>query len=503
MLVYFRTDLSLKIGTGHAIRCLALSKALKQKGIETKFIFKDYLDGTRPQIEKLFHQPLFLKSEAKEKKGMINGEYRWSKTTLKQDAAETKKLLRNKDIDWLIIDHYSINKEWEKIVKKEVRNILVIDDLADRDHLCDVLLDSNSNPSAHLNYKKRVNKSVDLLLGNKYALLSSNFSIARSCLRKRSFKKPNILIFFGGIDINDHTVHAVEALSMLEKNINAVDVVVGGAYANKKTLRALCKKHGFKLHIQTKKMHELMANADISIGSGGSATWERCCVGLPSLVIAAAENQKDIIYHASRQGLIYAPSKKESISIFLRKHLASFITNEPLLEFMSNNCLEAVDGKGSNRVANLLIGKSLRVRKVDSKDAKNIFNWRNDPLIRNMSRNKKIIKLSDHTSWINQIISSDKDVLLIIENYKEPIGVVRYEMNELNSAEISIYLVPNKIGTGFGKFVLLKADEWLKSNYPSIKQINANVLSNNTKSMHIFESANYKLDNSWLSKKIN
>ena len=103
----------------------------------------------------------------------------------------------------------------------------------------------------------------------------------------------------------------------------------------------------------------------------------------------------------------------------------------------------------------------------------------------------------------NQIISSDKDVLLIIENYKEPIGVVRYEMNELNSAEISIYLVPNKIGTGFGKFVLLKADEWLKSNYPSIKQINANVLSNNTKSMHIFESANYKLDNSWLSKKIN
>ena len=502
MVVYFRTDLSLKIGTGHALRCLALSEALKQKGIETKFIFKDYLDGTRPHIEKIFHKPFFLKSEAKEKRGMINGEYRWNKTTLIQDAVETKNFLRNKDVDWLIIDHYSINKEWEKIVKKEVKNILVIDDLADRDHLCDVLLDSNINPSAHLIYKKRVNKSADLLLGSKYALLNSNFSIVRSCLRKRSFKKPNILIFFGGIDINDHTIHAVEALSMLQKNITSVDVVVGGAYANKKALKSLCKKHGFKLHIQTKKMHELMANADMSIGSGGSATWERCCVGLPSLVIAAAENQKDIIYHASRKGLIYAPSSKESISIFLKKHLASFITNEPLLQFMSNNCLEAVDGKGSDRVANLLIGKSLKVRKVDSKDTKNIFNWRNDPLIRNMSRNKKVIKLSDHTAWINKIISSKQDAFLIIEKNKEPLGVVRYEMNELNTAEISIYLIPKKIGTGLGKSVLLKADDWLKSNFPAIKRINANVLSNNSKSFHLFESANYKLDNSWLSKKI-
>tara|TARA_B110000444_G_C18545484_1_gene457769 strand:- start:339 stop:701 length:363 start_codon:yes stop_codon:yes gene_type:complete len=119
-----------------------------------------------------------------------------------------------------------------------------------------------------------------------------------------------------------------------------------------------------------------------------------------------------------------------------------------------------------------------------------------------MSRNKKIIKLSDHTAWINKIISSKHDAFLIIEKNKEPVGVVRYEMNELNTAEISIYLVPKKIGIGLGKSVLLKADDWLKSNFPAIKRINANVLSNNSKSFHLFESANYKLDNSWLSKKI-
>lgn len=502
MLVYFRTDLSLKIGTGHAIRCLALSKSLQKKGIETRFIFRDYLDGTRPQIEKLFRKPLFIESEAKEKRGIINNEYRWNNKTLKQDAIATRRLLQNKDIDWLIVDHYSINREWEKVVKKEVKNILVIDDLGDRDHLCDVLLDSNSNPLAHSIYKKRVNKSTDLLLGNKYALLDPNFSKARSNLRKKNFKKPNILIFFGGIDLNEYTLQAVEAVNMLDMNISSVDVVVGGSYANKKALRLLCKKYEFRLHIQTKKMYELMANADISIGSGGSATWERCCVGLPSIVFAAAENQKDIIYHASRKGLIFSPSNKESFNFFIRKHLISFIANEPLLEFMSNNCLEAVDGKGCNRVANLLIGKSLRVRKVDPKDSKNIFNWRNDPLIRNMSRNKKIIKLSDHTAWINKIISSKHDAFLIIEKNKEPVGVVRYEMNELNTAEISIYLVPKKIGIGLGKSVLLKADDWLKSNFPAIKRINANVLSNNSKSFHLFESANYKLDNSWLSKKI-
>tara|TARA_B100000780_G_scaffold148181_1_gene103549 strand:- start:213 stop:1724 length:1512 start_codon:yes stop_codon:yes gene_type:complete len=501
MLVYFRTDLSLKIGTGHAIRCLALSKSLQKKGIETRFIFRDYLDGTRPQIEKLFRKPLFIESEAKEKRGIINNEYRWNNKTLKQDAIATRRLLQNKDIDWLIVDHYSINREWEKVVKKEVKNILVIDDLGDRDHLCDVLLDSNSNPLAHSIYKKRVNKSTDLLLGNKYALLDPNFSKARSNLRKKNFKKPNILIFFGGIDLNEYTLQAVEAVNMLDMNISSVDVVVGGSYANKKALRLLCKKYEFRLHIQTKKMHELMANADISIGSGGSATWERCCVGLPSIVFAAAENQKDIIYHASRKGLIFSPSNKESFNFFIRKHLISFITNEPLLEFMSNNCLEAIDGQGSNRVANLLIGKTLQVRNVDLKDTKNIFNWRNDPLIRNVSRKKNIIKFSDHMAWMNKIISSDQNAFLIVEKNKEAVGVVRYDMSELNIAEVSIYLVPKEIGKGLGKSVLLKADEWFKSHYPDIKIINANVLSSNSKSIHLFESANYKLNNCWLSKK--
>ena len=136
MIVFFRTDLSLEIGTGHAMRCLSLSKEFKRRGIVTKFIFRDYEDGTRTLIEKIFPNSYFIQSTSKKIKNLNSDEYRWSKSTKTDDAKKTIEILKDHEVDWLIIDHYSIDRAWENSIKKFVKNIMVIDDLFDRDHYC-------------------------------------------------------------------------------------------------------------------------------------------------------------------------------------------------------------------------------------------------------------------------------------------------------------------------------------------------------------------------------
>tara|TARA_X000000368_G_scaffold89881_1_gene68593 strand:- start:30078 stop:31589 length:1512 start_codon:yes stop_codon:yes gene_type:complete len=503
MIVFFRTDLSLEIGTGHAMRCLSLSKEFKRKGIVTKFIFRDYEDGTRSLIEKLFPNCYFIESPSKKNKNLKSDEYRWSHSTKIDDAKKTKDILKDFEVDWLIIDHYSIDKTWENSIKKYVKNIMVIDDLFDRDHYCNALTDPSSNPTSLKIYKKRLNKSADLLIGNKYALIDSIYSEYRDIYRKRNFKNPRILIFFGGIDIQDHTYETVKFISNANIKFSEIDVVVGNNYHNKNNLRKLCQKNKYNLIVQTNKMHELMHNSDISIGSGGITTWERCSLGLPTFVCQIAKNQEQLIKAAAKNSLIFSPNSNKNFKIFLKDHLISFLKNTSLLEYISNRAFKSIDAKGCNRIVSYIMQKSLNARFASIKDSKKIFKWRNSFEVRKFSRNKKIINISDHNNWIKKILASKKESLIIVENNKDPVGVVRFSILNDSSAEISIYLVPKYIGKGMGNGVLDKAEELFLSKFKKIKVINANVLADNERSKYLFLKSKYEYNDLWFSKKIN
>ena len=501
--VFIRTDLSLEIGTGHAMRCLSLSKELKKHNINTKFIFRDYKDGTRNFIEQIFPNAYFVKGPLKKKNYQKDGEYRWNKSSQIDDAKQTKKILNKFNVDWLIIDHYSIDKSWESIVQASVKNILVIDDLHDRDHVCNALTDPSMNIMNHKIYKRRVNKHADLLLGNKYALIDPKYLKYRSKVRKKNFSNPRILIFFGGIDIEDYTYQATEFIAESKIKHRGVDVIVGSNYNNKSKLKALCKKHKFNLVIQTNKMHEFINNCDIAIGSGGTSTWERCALGLPAFVYPIANNQRELVRIASKDALVFSPNHDKDFNKFLNMHLLSFIQNKSMLEYLSKKSFSSIDAKGCMRISNYMINKSLVARYATIKDSRRILNWRNTKIIRNFSRNKKIISLKDHNKWIEEVLHSKKESLIIVEKNKDPVGVVRFTNLDSKTSEVSIYLVPKYIGRGFGIGVLDSAEELFRSKFKDIKHIKANVLATNDTSQNLFLKSKYEYENLWLSKKIN
>ena len=173
---------------------------------------------------------------------------------------------------------------------------MVIDDLADRPHDCDLLLDQNLYEGLERRYDGLVPDHCERLLGPRYALLRPEFAAARKTLRHRDGRVRRILVFFGGSDLSNETAKALEAIRLLNRTDIAVDVVVGVSNPKGDQIREICRgMPNIHFHLQVENMAELMALADLAIGAGGTTTWERCCLGLPSLVLVLADNQREVV----------------------------------------------------------------------------------------------------------------------------------------------------------------------------------------------------------------
>ena len=192
---------------------------------------------------------------------------------------------------------------------QDAYDIFVIDDLANRKHDCDILLDQNFYLNKDERYKGLVPKHCKLLLGPQYALLRDEFYEAKGKMKSRGGKLNNILVFYGGVDTTDETSKAIKALRRLKANGELPDVeitiVVGGSNARKDDIDIFCQKAGFKYLCQVNNMAELMAEADLMLGAGGTTTWERCFLTLPSIVTAVAENQFQICEDCATAGILY------------------------------------------------------------------------------------------------------------------------------------------------------------------------------------------------------
>jgi RimJ/RimL family protein N-acetyltransferase len=332
-----------------------------------------------------------------------------------------------------------------------------------------------------------------LLLGPRYALLRDEFRESRKQARARSGQVKQILVFFGGVDADNYTGRAIEAVAGLEFEPLQVDVVIGMQHPCREQIESLCKSYGYHCHVQTKRMAELMAYADLAIGAGGSAMWERCCLGLPALSVCVADNQRQQIADAAEQGLIYSLSSDDDLTSALRRHIGSILENEPLRKLISRTAMQAVDGFGVNRVAAALGANDIEIRLADECDSPKLFEWRNHQTIRAVSKNSAPIAWADHQVWFAKVQADKNRMLLIGEIDNEPVGVVRFDQ-EGETALVSIYLVPGGGFKGQGRNLLLRAEEWLKSHRADIKLIRAEVLGANTASQRLFMGADYRVE---------
>ncbi len=264
----------------------------------------------------------------------------------KKDLKYTKKIIMclKKQIDWLIVDHYGLDNRWETGLRNYTKRIMVIDDLANRQHDCDLLLDQNLYPDMASRYQGLVSIHCKQLLGPQYALLRPEFYDARKKLHKRDGKIRRILLFFGGSDPTNETAKAFEAIKLLNKPKIAIDVVVGIANPNKEYIERLCNDlPNCIFNCQVNNMAELMVNADLTIGAGGTATWERCFLGLPSLTVVVSENQDEVTSAVAQVGAtIKIGHSWDATARQIAEAVATFLNNPTLVQNMSENALNLV-----------------------------------------------------------------------------------------------------------------------------------------------------------------
>ncbi|MFI3185614.1 MAG: UDP-2,4-diacetamido-2,4,6-trideoxy-beta-L-altropyranose hydrolase [Methylococcaceae bacterium] len=499
MRIAFRVDASVQIGTGHFMRCLTLADELTRRGAQIRFVSRylpeylakllverDYelamLDSTEndADLDELAHAP-------------------WLGCSQARDAENSIKALSDRAWDWLIVDHYAMDCRWESRLRQAAKKILVIGDLADRKHDCDVLLDQNYYVDLNTRYADKVPDHCRLLLGPGYALLREEFRNFREQVEPRKGSVKRILVFFGGMDADNYTGLVIQSLIDMGVSDIYVDVVIGAQHPCREAIEAACLSPHFTCHVQTKRMAELMAAADLSIGAGGGAIWERCCLGLPTIVICTAENQRKQIVDAASEGLVYVPDLKHEIGLIVERHIRSLMENSYLRQLISLNAMRVVDARGALRVIASMSCSGIDMRMARIDDFENLFVWRNHPTIRAVSRNSALIKWEDHCHWFASLLTDPNRVLLIGQRDGVPIGVVRFDIQH-HQAEVSIYLVPGI--TGCGRDLLCSAEMWFVQNRLEVNSLHADVFGTNLRSHQLFLSAGYEIESTSYFKKL-
>lgn len=340
MNVVIRADASRHIGYGHIMRCITLSEELREQGVGVTFICREDEGNLIAFIEQSGFDAHNLPSG-------IDPE---------EDAALTGEFFANKkgQTDCLIVDHYGLGISWERYLKPYVEKIMVIDDFVDREHLCDILLNQNYGIDAFM-YDGLTPHGCKKLTGSSYALLRDQFRITRKNVsrHRHNGEVKKIFIFFGGADHTNETKKAIEAAQLLDRPDLSLIVLVGGSNPHWKDIEILCGLlPNSVFYRQVYNLAPLMADADLAVSAGGSNTWERCCLGLPSMVMVLAENQRIFVERLDRDGIVMNMGWFEDVTpSTIAGMMKKLIADRTMLMDMSRKSMEIVDGEGAGRVA--------------------------------------------------------------------------------------------------------------------------------------------------------
>lgn len=348
MKVVFRVDSATHIGSGHLIRCLTLAEALRDQDVQVSFVCRELSGNLISLLRKKEMAVLVLPVPTINPVKPINDSTALLGGTQAEDAALTIVALEGEKPDWLVIDHYGLDVVWEKMLRSYCGRMMVIDDLANRYHDCDVLLDQNYSVERTQRYKALVPTSCNVLLGPTYALLRKDFQILRQQQAGRSNALKQLLVFFTAGNDQGETLKAMQGIALFGK-AEQVDVVIGNANPDMLAIKALCMTRNWSYHCQVDYMPTLIAKADLVIGAGGSSNWERCALGTPALVVILAENQAAITQALDSAGVVINLGWNSKMQATDYATALNSITPERLAS-LSEQASRLVDAKGAQRV---------------------------------------------------------------------------------------------------------------------------------------------------------
>ena len=327
-IVFFRADASSLIGSGHVMRCLTLAHRLrKEQDAKVVFIMRKLSGNLIDVVRKQGFDVLVLPPADQDYE--LEDYDLWLTVPMEVDAKQTIEVLQYYlqehccDVaDRLIVDSYALDEQWEQALHPYCREIMVIDDLANRRHDCDILLDQNFYLNKDVRYVGLVPEHCKMLLGPDHALLREEFYEAKKHLRKRDGNIKNILVFYGGSDLTNETEKAIKALVQLhDEGYNfTADIITGVSNSRREKIEKICSKyHFFHYYCQVSNMAEFMNKADLMLGAGGATTWERLYMELPTLVTAVAENQIQGCEDCCKAGMINYLGKAASVTVGIIK----------------------------------------------------------------------------------------------------------------------------------------------------------------------------------------
>lgn len=361
-LFVFRADASLQMGTGHVMRCLTLADALAAKGAECQFICRAHAGNLIGFIRSkgyVVHElPTVPEADAAalHPSASINGlaHSHWLGATQTQDAKACASVLAAQRPDWLIVDHYALDACWERALAPYYRKLMVMDDLADRPHACDLLLDQTFGREAY-DYQHLVPGACHLLCGSAYALLRPEFAALRpySLQRRAQPALRELLITMGGVDKDNATGQVLQVLRLCPLPADCrITVVMGATAPWLEDVRANATDMPWptRVLVGVSDMAQLMADSDLAVGAAGATSWERCCLGLPTVMIVLAGNQRKIASNLEKTGAAKSISSVQSTITQLQKWLVTLVNDLSQLLHMSRCAAAVVDGVGVGNV---------------------------------------------------------------------------------------------------------------------------------------------------------
>jgi UDP-2,4-diacetamido-2,4,6-trideoxy-beta-L-altropyranose hydrolase len=478
------------------MRCLALAAGLRAEGAECAFLCRDGLGSLAQVITDGGHR-LILMTNKQELQRAPDGEGlahdHWLPGGWQQDLDVClDELALEPAADWLVVDHYALDRRWEQGMRAVTHGIMAIDDLADRVHDCDLLLDQNLMPAMDSRYAGLVPSGCKTLLGPHHALLRNEFFRKGDPTRVVNGPEPRLLVMFGGADTGNLTLRTVKALAHIGWN-SSVDVIAGPLYPAMESLLAAIKTlPDATLHAPARDVAALMRCADLAVGSPGVASLERCACALPALTISQAKNQEKVGEALAEAGAHWYLGSADAVTDEeLQQALVVLQRNVFARKAMSTVAASICDGQGVKRVIRQMLARTLAVRPARVEDAALLFGWRNDERTRRQSFDPRPLDPVGHVDWLTKVIRDEDRSLLLVSRAGREVACVRFDC-AAERATVSIYVDPDLHGRGVGAPALMAAIDWLRATRPEIRLVGADVLADNRASHALFASVGFE-----------
>lgn len=466
----FRADGNSQIGLGHVIRSLALAELLRED-FTCAFAIQDPSETLQTQLKTACEKIIQLAKTGNE-------------NDLLKEAESLAKQFSGQEI--IVLDGYQFPTEYQQILKQKGSILICLDDLHNRQFVADAVINIAGGVKPEM-YKTA--PFTRLCLGPAYALLRKPFREVQKSVPKRDEKVLKFLVCFGGADPENYTLHYSEKLLDLNQDIQ-LEIVTGSAYQHSETLQHFLSRKRFvnwHKNLSAEAMAELMEQCPVAICSASSVAYEYCAVNGMLLVEKTADNQADLYQYLISEKLAF-PAEK------LEEYLTSS-NRETLAENLAQKQRGIFNGQAETNLktlfAQLELQARLAFRKVTATDAELLFEWANDPVVRQFSFNPEPIPFETHINWLTGKLANPNALLLLAEVQNQTAALLRFDLND-NTALISYQIGAAFRGKGLGHRVLQVGLKELKKHFPEISQAIGYVQPENLASVRAFEKADFE-----------